>query len=265
MAEKLTNINLEELTSSSEEEFKKLNFDLARGYAPYLGLNFDKDILLNLGDKAWWEADYGVKIVDGKEIGMSIKDAFRCLVDPHRTYQLAGGIREEVENIRKTRDCLTGIDAGTGTGILSILMLASGVDKVYAIEINKETYDATSDFIERLGLQGRIIMILGDATQIYLPDLVEQKADILVSENLSAALMDEPQYEIINHLSKYLSHEGKIIPYIAQLSISLAVADWEGVYPGKTKITERRLIKSEEFQILYFLRVWSHKGICLYQ
>ncbi|EKD86646.1 MAG: hypothetical protein ACD_37C00206G0006 [uncultured bacterium] len=234
-----------EFLNTPEQEFSRDMMGLARAYAPYLGLDLDRDIVPNLSDSDWWEADYGVSVVDGKEIGMSMKDAFRCLVDVPRTYQLAQGIAQEVTHLRSRKRTVIGIDAGTGTGILAMLMVASGIDKVYAIEINDQTHDATQDFLTRLGLSERIVLLKGDATQIVIDQLGEDRADILVSENLSSGLMDEPQYAIINHLSSYLSPDAAIVPFQGQLSVSLSSADWEGVTPGKQEIAERRLRRSE--------------------
>lgn len=205
-------------------------FDVARAYAPYLGINFDNDVLPNLGDHAWWSADYGVSEIDGRAIGMSVKDSFRCLVDTHRTIQIAHGIKETVDYLKKHRSGpLTAIDAGTGTGILSILLAAYGVDQVTAIEFNHETFEHTSDLLRDFKLDRQINIVEGDATQIDLATKGIRAADILVSENLSGGLMDEPQYDIIAHLSQYLATDAKIIPFSASLSVAIANADWEGV------------------------------------
>lgn len=234
-----------ELSNDSEQQFSRVLMGLARVYAPYLGLDLDRDVVPNLSNKDWWQADYGVKVVDGKEIGMSMKDAFRCLVDVRRTFQLAQGIGQEVSQLRSRKETLIGLDAGTGTGILAMLMVASGVDKVYAIEINDQTHEATRDLLTRLGLNERIILLKGDATQIAIDQLHEERADILVSENLSSGLMDEPQYAIINHLSSYLSPDAAIVPFQGQLSVSLGNADWEGIDPERREIAERRLRRSQ--------------------
>lgn len=245
-------------------QLQPLLFDIARGYAPYLGINFDTDVLPNLGDHAWWEADYGVSQVDGREIGMSVKDAFRCLVDTHRTIQIAQGIKETVDHLRQqTIRPLTAIDAGTGTGILSILLAAYGVNQVTAIEFNHDTFEYTQDFLKRAGLGQQITIIEGDATQIDLAARGIKPADVLVSENLSSGLMDEPQYDIIAHLSQYLAADAKIIPYNADLSIAVARADWASVSPDKQiTIQARRLKGSRQLsERLPYAHVQSHVGM----
>lgn len=234
--------------ASSEEALRDVLFDVARDYAPYLGLDFDKDVLPNLSDTSWWEAEYGVKEVDGRAIGMSERDAFLCLVDVHRTYQIAQGIKETVDHLKQSKpDAITAIDAGTGTGILSILLAAYGVDTINAIEFNHKTFTITQKFLKRAGLDDRIHIIEGDATEIAMENHgLEKKADILVSENLSAGLMDEPQYDIIAHLSQYLTEDAKIIPYSADLFASVGNVDWSTSPNGRRVVALRRLEGRED-------------------
>ena len=139
------------------------------------------------------------------------------------------------------KEKLIGIDAGTGTGILSILMVSCGVEKVHAIEVNAETFGVTRKFLQKVGLAEKIQIVNGDATIINLPELKDNKADILVSENLSGGLLDEPQYDIIHHLSEFLTPEAQIIPNQAELYASVAYVNWEGLEPGKNSMAERRL------------------------
>ncbi|MBI5123020.1 50S ribosomal protein L11 methyltransferase [Candidatus Roizmanbacteria bacterium] len=211
--------------ASNEEDFKIGLFEFSREYAKYLNVDFDRDILPNISNPSWWKTDYGVSLRDGVAIGMDIKDAFKCLIDVRRTFLFAQGIKETVKFLlQKKNNPLTAFDPGTGTGILSVLLVAYGVKKVYAIEFNPQTFKATKDFIKKCELERKIVVLEGDATQILLEGVKD--VDILVSENLSTALMDEPQFEIIKHLSQYLSTDAEIIPYRAQLSVALGNADW---------------------------------------
>lgn len=249
------------LESDSFDDFSDQLYGFAKLYASYLNLDFEIDILPHLKSGKWWEPTYGVKVRKGKEIGMDILDAFKCLIDINRTYQLAQGIKETVKYLKTTKKRLVGIDAGTGTGILSILLIAAGVDKVYAIEINTETYRSTKNFLEKLGLEDKIIIKNGDATRIVLEELEEKTADILVSENLATGLFSEPQYAIINHLSKFLSPDAQIIPYKAQSVVSLGYSDWDEV-PDRTEIAKRRLKSSKRLTgHVFFSEVESKVGM----
>lgn len=242
MKDRFRNINLDVIPGSSEDEFRGVLYDFAGKYCELLGVNFVNDVLPHLNDKDWWEADYGQASRDGKSIGMSAKDALRCLVDTHRTFQIYKGLEETIKELKDSgKNEIIGIDAGTGTGILAITMVSLGVDKVYAIEINKETFGVTQKFLKELKLTNKVKLIQGDATLMDIPLLKGRKADILVSENLSGGLLDEPQYDIINHLSEFLSSDAEILPGGAELYVSLASVDWEGTPSEKNNLAARRL------------------------
>ncbi len=162
----------------------------------------------------------------GNNHGMHTMDALRCLVDVHRTQVLLSGIEETVTAQRRLgKNKVVAIDAGTGTGILSLGLVEAGCDEVYALEINEQTAATTQKFVAQLGLADRVHVINCDATQITgLP-----QADILVSENLSNGLFDEPQYEIIGHLSEFLRPDAGIVPFKAECFVSLGKGLWETV------------------------------------
>jgi hypothetical protein len=107
---------------------------------------------------------------------------------------------------------------------------------VVSLEINSSTARFTPKLVESCGFKEQIEIIECDATKVELQGL---NADILVSENLSNGLFDEPQYQIINHLSRFMKPEGNIVPSRAELFVSLATADWEGI--DKPNIAARKL------------------------
>lgn len=235
-------INLENSKTYTENEFSGVLFQYARIYGQLLGIDFDKEVFPNINNKNWWEADYGQESRDGKSIGMSTKDALRCLVDTHRTYQLYLGIKESVNFLKNSgKEKITAIDAGTGTGILASILVASGVETVHAIEINKETFGITKTFLENVGLNKNIKILNADATRVEMDKILETPADILVSENLANGLLDEPQYDIISHLSKFLSRNAEIIPSGATIYASLALVDWDGIGPTENSANATRL------------------------
>lgn len=173
----------------------------------------------------------------GKQHGMHTMDALRCLVDAHRTRTLLAGIEETVTAQKQLgKEKVVAIDAGTGTGILSMGLIEAGCDEVYALEINEQTAATTQQFVAQLGLADRIHVVHCDATQVTnLP-----QANILVSENLSNGLMDEPQYPIIHHSSQFLSPDASIVPFKAQCFASLGKASWDGIdepYISMRKLT----------------------------
>lgn len=237
--------------SLNDQEAQKVFHSLGRTYLEIAGFEQDKieTIFKDLTNYNFWDAIY-TDDKKGVSWGMDTMDAFKCLVDSHRTQLLLNGIGRTVAEVSKSTDGpIVAIDAGTGTGILSLGLLSQGCDKVISLEINEHTAKNTKEFIHQLGLEDRIEVLNVDATKVDLGDL---KANILVSENLSTGLFDEPQYYIINHLSKFLKLEAKIIPAKATIFASLGSADWSQT--DKKSVAARKLKDYERLtdQIPYF-------------
>ncbi len=223
--DKMERIDLTKIPELETQTAQQVVHGIARDYAQLIGMDFDK-ILPALKDNSFWEVDY----LENSKWGLSLMDAYRCLLDVHRTIQIMGGINETMRNLRaQGKEDIVAIDAGTGTGIFAIYLAALGCKKVYALELNQETADIAKKFIDRSGCGNTIEVVVGDATQIDIPELREKPADILMSENLSGGLFAEPQFQIIRHLSRFLSPNAPIVPYSVELSASLAKGDWEKI------------------------------------
>lgn len=224
---------------------KSVLFDLARVYTRILGIDFDREILPDLNNFGFWDPNYVDKNIE--RWGLDTGDAVRCLVDVHRTKQLFHGSAEVVAALKsEVGGDLTAIDAGVGTGILAISLVGLGVKKVTGIEIVPKTLETTREFIDELGLSDEIGLVLADATAVDTESLVGKKADVLISENLSAGLLNEPQYQIIRHLSPALARHARVIPSGAELLVSVGSADWEKAPKAKDggrrkSISSRRL------------------------
>lgn len=198
--------------------------DLARMYGATQGWDVD-DLLGRRKDYKFWNPEYSDP--SGKMPGMGTMDAFRCLVDSRRTKRLVHGILECVaQKGSELGDPLIAIDAGTGTGVLAIALVAAGCDYVHALEINPQTATATKRVVQQLDLEDRIGVVECDATQVQLSG---SQAQVMVSENLSNGLFDEPQFDIIHHLSQFAVSDATIIPGWAELMVALGWSAWEGV------------------------------------
>lgn len=180
---------------------------MAKDFAELSGVDFEGTILPALKDFSFWEVDY----LKDSRWGLSLMDAYRCLLDVHRTTQIMGGIRETIKSLKSEgEENIIAIDAGTGTGIFAIYLAVLGCKRVYALELNQETAELATRFIHLYGFSDKIEVIVGDATSIDIPVLRQEPAQILVSENLSGGLFSEPQYQMIEHLSEFslLSTDG---------------------------------------------------------
>ncbi len=225
-------VDIRELRGGTEQDRSYLYHDLARDYLRVAGMSQHEIsvVFSRLGNPDFWSAEYADP--NGNEWGMSTMDAIRCLVDIYRTGQLVEGIFQTIEGLRLSgKENITAIDAGTGTGILAMSLVAAGCGQVYALEINPGTAEVTQEFVNGMGLSNNIQVVNCDATKVELSGL---KADILVSENLAAGLFDEAQFHIIRHLSQYLTPEAKIIPFAATNVVSLGTSTWQDQSVGIT-------------------------------
>jgi len=219
-------LEITKIPDLDKQHAQDMIYGIARNFAPLIGLDFDNKILPDLENFSFWEVDY---LKDSKW-GLSIMDAYRCLLDVHRTVQIMGGINETINDLKvQGKEDITAIDAGTGTGIFAIYLAALGCKKVYALELNQQTADIAKKFIDSYGCSDVVEVVVGDATKMDIPELRDKPADILISENLSGGLFAEPQFQIINHLSAFLAPDAPIIPYSAVLSASLGHGDWDQI------------------------------------
>lgn len=210
---------------------------LAEEYIRLLGLN-PTEIFSNTVKSEFWDPEYMDK--GGINLGMAVMDSLRCLVDFERTYSLLAGIQKTVDCMKtEGHSDIVGIDAGTGSGILAMGLVAAGCSKVYALEINPATVNLSRKFIERCGFSDKIEVIECDATRVDIAGMKD--VDILVSENLANGLFDEPQYQIIKNLSPHLAPDAKIIPFHCTLYAALGWANWEGVGEEKFTIAANKL------------------------
>lgn len=169
-----------------------------------------------------WSPEYLHETGDGW--GMSTADAIRCLYDVHRTTTFIKGIKDAT-NVLKKQSPNKPLVAGCGTGILAIAAALSGVEKVTALEINPVTATHAKNFIAALGLEEKITVIQADATT-YAP---EEKADILITENMHTGLFLEPQAQVLQNLRQYMEPQGILLPESVGLHFTGAQANWDEI------------------------------------
>jgi amino acid adenylation domain-containing protein len=117
------------------------------------------------------------------------------------------GYREAIERLVPGQVV---VDIGTGKdAILARFCIDAGAKKVYAIESSEVAFKQAIATIERLGLQGKIIPIHGDSTQVDLPELV----DVCVSELIGTIGGSEGVAPILNDARRWLKADGMTIPH----------------------------------------------------
>lgn len=129
------------------------------------------------------------------------------------------------------------VEIGTGPdAILARFCIEAGAKKVYAIEILDESYDRAVRCVRSLGLEEKIILIHGDATELELPE----KADVCVSEIIGAIGGSEGAAGIINNAWRFLKEGGMMIPERSVTKIAaVSLPDKILERPALTELTKR--------------------------
>lgn len=127
------------------------------------------------------------------------------------------------------------LDAGCGTGILSMMIAKRGAKKVYAIE-STVMADFAKKIIETNGFDDVVTVIHGDLRSVQIPE----KVDIIVSSGFGPCLFIDSSFEgIISAKNRLLKPDGIMMPNEARI-IGAAISDvsfsnqrkhfWENVY-----------------------------------
>ena len=143
-----------------------------------------------------------------------IKD---CLFDTERTQNLKRAICEQI----KEGDVV--LEAGGGTGILSMFALQCGAKHAYIIELSSRFCGRIREIAKANGLEDRITVICGDACVTDVPE----KVDLYISELLCTGLFFEPQIQAYNNLRRFFKEDTKCIPMSVTSTLALADADTE--------------------------------------
>lgn len=109
------------------------------------------------------------------------------------------------------------IDAGAGTGILSVLAAAAGARRIYAIEQSKTACFARR-WVDNAGLNSRVTVIQGGVGDVQVPE----RADVVVSEWMGTFGVDEnllPMALIAR--DRWLKPGGAMLPSIVSARLAL--------------------------------------------
>jgi len=138
------------------------------------------------GGKGYWSMTEGV---------------FNCLIDTKRSL----AFREALKNTIKKGDIV--VDMGTGSGLLAMLAVDAGADKVYAVEIDEKNILNLSKTFAENNYSDKIEIIEGDVTKISLPE----KVDVIVGEMIATGLIEELQIPAMNNILKYAKEDVRVV------------------------------------------------------
>jgi len=153
---------------------------------------------------------------------------YQVLMDEERTMKFKLAIS------RTVREGDTVVDIGTGSGILSVFAAMAGAGTVYAIESDASNYRAANIVVRDNDMTDVVKVISGDAAGVELPE----KADVVICELMSTALLDEPQIKLMNHaVNEFLKPNGKMIPKRSITYGEFVTADYH-VYGVKLRVPQ---------------------------
>lgn len=105
------------------------------------------------------------------------------------------------------------IDIGTGTGLLSMMAVRCGADKVTACEAFKPMIDVAKKCLASNGMEKKVQIIEKRSTEIKFGVDMIQKANVLVTEVFDTELIGEGAISTFNHaLNNLLEKDCHVIP-----------------------------------------------------
>lgn len=141
-----------------------------------------------------------------------------CLLDKKRVSVFNRAIREVV----KPGD--TVLDVGTGSGILALLSVSAGAEKVYAVEIAEDVAAFARLNIKSNNLSNKIEIISADIKDFNFPHGI----DVVTAELLDTCLVAEQQAHALNSLrkKKIINSATRLIPYRSDCAVELVEYDF---------------------------------------
>lgn len=144
---------------------------------------------------------------------------YQCLLDFERTTAFQAAIQAVV----RQGDIV--LDAGAGSGILSLFAAQAGAKKVYAVEVDAFLASCLKRSINANKLTPVIEVINGDIHWARVPEHV----DVLICEMMDTGLMDEMQVTAINtlHDRNIISGKSRLIPFRYETFVELGFTEFD--------------------------------------
>jgi protein arginine N-methyltransferase 7 len=120
------------------------------------------------------------------------------------------------------------LDIGTGSGLLSMMAAANSTGEVIACEASSVIADTAKKIIHKNGYKEKITVINKKSTELKIGEDLPRKADLIISEILSAEFVGEGvRTSIFDANKRLLKKNGKMIPESGTIKISLLGNDKE--------------------------------------
>ena len=114
------------------------------------------------------------------------------------------------------------LEIGTGSGLLSMMAIDAGAEKVITCETNKSISEIAKKIISINGYHDQIKVINKRSTELTVGNQLMQKVDLIISEIFSSELVGEGvQPSLLDAKKRLLKENGKMIPEAGEIKIAL--------------------------------------------
>ncbi len=148
------------------------------------------------------------------------------------------------------------LEVGSGSGILSMMAASCGAKNIISCESSKSISNIAKKVISENGYENQISIINKHSTELVIGRDLSKKADIVISEILSAGFVGEAvRSTILDVKERLLKKNGKIIPEMGFIKVALVEENDEisnSVFASKSQgfdLSEFNSITQTEFSL----------------
>ena len=114
------------------------------------------------------------------------------------------------------------LEIGTGSGLLAMMAASCGSNQILSCEVSKTIFEAAEQIISHNGYDDKVKVINKKSTELVVGLDLPKKADVIISEVLSAELVGEGvQHTLLDANNRLISKHGKMLPESGDIRVAL--------------------------------------------